>query len=86
MAPVTIPWQRGKVSLAAFHPQPQIGADERRLITLDLQLTDRLVVVVGAGRGLGRAITAAFAAEGNRLALLDISPEVPGVEPEISGP
>ena len=43
---------------------------------MDLQLTGSVVVVIGAARGLGHAIAAAFAAEGARVALMDVSPEV----------
>jgi NAD(P)-dependent dehydrogenase (short-subunit alcohol dehydrogenase family) len=43
---------------------------------MDLQLKDSVAVVVGGARGLGRAIAAAFVAEGARVALLDIVPEV----------
>lgn len=43
---------------------------------MDLHLTGQVAVVLGAARGLGRAIAAAFAAEGANIALLDRSPEV----------
>lgn len=37
---------------------------------MDLELTDKVVVVTGASGGIGRAIAEAFAVEGSRLALL----------------
>ena len=37
-------------------------------------LTGRTAVVTGAGSGIGRALAMAFAAEGCRLALVDIDP------------
>lgn len=43
---------------------------------MDLGLAGQVAVVVGAARGLGHAIAAAFAAEGARVALLDLSPDV----------
>ena len=41
---------------------------------MDLGLTGQVAVVVGAARGLGRAIADAFAAEGARVARWDIDP------------
>jgi NAD(P)-dependent dehydrogenase (short-subunit alcohol dehydrogenase family) len=46
---------------------------------MNLELAGRVAVVVGAARGLGRAIAMAFAAEGCRVALLDVSPDVRAV-------
>jgi NAD(P)-dependent dehydrogenase (short-subunit alcohol dehydrogenase family) len=43
---------------------------------MDLQLTGTTAVIFGAARGLGHAIAVAFAAEGARVALLDVSAEV----------
>jgi NAD(P)-dependent dehydrogenase (short-subunit alcohol dehydrogenase family) len=43
---------------------------------MDLQLRGDTAVVVGAARGIGRAIADAFAAEGVNLALVDRDPEV----------
>src|SRR6266542_1532225 len=37
---------------------------------MDLQLTNRVVMVVGATGGIGSAVASAFAAEGARLALV----------------
>src|SRR3954451_20784375 len=38
---------------------------------MDLQLQDQVAVVLGAASGIGRAIAAAFAQEGCRVALVD---------------
>jgi len=46
---------------------------------LDLQLTGQSAVVFGAARGLGLAIAEAFAAEGARVACVDVSAEVEAV-------
>ena len=43
---------------------------------MDLQLTGQTAVVVGGGRGIGRAIAHAFAAEGCAIALLDRDAEL----------
>lgn len=43
---------------------------------MDLQLKDDVVLVAGAADGIGRAIAAAFVAEGAKVALLDRSPQV----------
>ena len=43
---------------------------------MDLQLVGDAVVVFGAARGLGLAIAEAFIAEGARVVLVDVSPEV----------
>jgi 2-hydroxycyclohexanecarboxyl-CoA dehydrogenase len=43
---------------------------------MDLQLAGNPTVVFGAARGLGRAIAAAFVAEGARVVLADVAPAV----------
>jgi NAD(P)-dependent dehydrogenase (short-subunit alcohol dehydrogenase family) len=43
---------------------------------VDLRIAGHTAVVVGAARGIGRAIAEAFAAEGANVALLDREPEV----------
>jgi 2-hydroxycyclohexanecarboxyl-CoA dehydrogenase len=52
---------------------------------MDLGLSGQVAVVVGAARGLGRAIAAAFAAEGSPVALLDVSPDVAAAAAELGG-
>ena len=37
---------------------------------MDLQLKDKVAVITGPAKGMGAAITKAFAAEGSRLALV----------------
>ena len=43
---------------------------------MDLELSGNVAVVAGAARGLGHAIAAALVAEGARVAMLDVSPDV----------
>lgn len=45
-------------------------------LVMNLELTGETAVIVGSARGLGEAIAAAFAAEGAKVALLDLLPEV----------
>src|SRR5688572_28110929 len=41
---------------------------------MNLELNGQVAVVVGGARGLGQAIATAFAAEGARVAVVDLSP------------
>jgi NAD(P)-dependent dehydrogenase (short-subunit alcohol dehydrogenase family) len=51
-----------------------------------MELTDRLVVVTGAGSGIGRATALAFAARGARLAICDVDrARVDAVAGELGG-
>src|SRR5262249_37164360 len=50
-----------------------------------MRLVDRVVAVTGAGGGIGRAIALAFAAEGARLALVDVGEAVETVADETRG-
>lgn len=52
---------------------------------MDLGLTGQVAVVVGAARGLGHAIAAAFAAEGAAVALLDVSADVQAAAERLGG-
>lgn len=51
---------------------------------MDLQLKGHTAVVVGAARGIGRAIAAEFGAEGANVVLIDRDPEVTAAAQEIS--
>jgi NAD(P)-dependent dehydrogenase (short-subunit alcohol dehydrogenase family) len=50
---------------------------------MDLGLLGQTAVIAGGARGIGRAIAAAFAAEGANLALLDLDPGVAAVAREL---
>lgn len=52
---------------------------------MNLGLTGNTAVVVGGARGLGRAIAAAFAEEGCRVGVWDVSPEVHAAAAELGG-
>jgi NAD(P)-dependent dehydrogenase (short-subunit alcohol dehydrogenase family) len=52
---------------------------------VDLQLAGQTAVVVGAARGIGRAVAERFAAEGTNVALFDRDPVVEGVAGEVAG-
>ena len=51
---------------------------------MDLQLKDEAAVILGAAQGIGRAIAAAFAAEGAAVALVDRDPAVAQTAREIA--
>lgn len=52
---------------------------------MNLGLAGSAAVVVGGARGLGRAIAAAFAEEGCRVGLWDVSPDVHSAASELGG-
>ena len=52
---------------------------------MDLELSDRVAVVVGGARGLGLAIATAFAQERARVVLLDVSPDVRTAAEKLGG-
>ncbi len=51
-----------------------------------MRFQDKVVVVTGAARGIGRAVAAAFVAEGARVFAVDVLPEidVPGAVPVVA--
>jgi NAD(P)-dependent dehydrogenase (short-subunit alcohol dehydrogenase family) len=51
---------------------------------MDLGLAGQTAVIAGGARGIGRAIAAAFAAEGANLALLDLAADVAAVAAELA--
>ncbi len=51
---------------------------------MDLQLSDNVTLVVGAAKGIGRAIAEAFLAEQARVVLADIDPAVVDVARELT--
>jgi len=58
-------------------PFPVIpGKEEQQRTTMNLRLEEQVVAVVGAARGIGKAIAAAFLDEGARVALIDRDPAV----------
>jgi 2-hydroxycyclohexanecarboxyl-CoA dehydrogenase len=50
---------------------------------MDLELKNQVAVVLGGASGIGKAIAAAFVAEGAHVALLDRAPGVAGVAKEL---
>ena len=42
---------------------------------MELNLKDKVVVITGAGQGIGKAVAEAFGKEGCKLAICDISQE-----------
>ncbi|MBN9118414.1 MAG: SDR family oxidoreductase [Planctomycetes bacterium] len=52
---------------------------------MNLGLAGSVAVVVGGARGLGRAIAAAFAEEGCRIGVWDVSPDVHAAADELAG-
>ncbi|HEY7154007.1 MAG TPA: SDR family oxidoreductase [Gemmataceae bacterium] len=51
---------------------------------MDLELAGQTAVIAGAAKGIGRAIAAAFAAEGANVALLDVDAGVTAVAEELA--
>ncbi|WP_424638175.1 SDR family oxidoreductase [Embleya sp. AB8] len=51
-----------------------------------MRLADKIAVVIGAGRGLGRACALRYAQEGADLLLLDVASKVPGAPYPLASP
>ncbi len=52
---------------------------------MDLELAGSVAVVVGGAKGLGHAISRAFAAEGARVAVVDRDPDTPALAGRLGG-
>jgi 2-hydroxycyclohexanecarboxyl-CoA dehydrogenase len=55
-----------------------------QLITMNLELTNQVVVVLGAASGIGRAIAQAFGQEGAQVAAIDRNPAVTTTAAELT--
>lgn len=53
--------------------------------SMDLQLESSPTLIIGAAKGIGRAIAEAFAREGARVTLADIDPKVEDAAREVAG-
>lgn len=56
----------------------------QKICSMELHLNDHITVITGGSSGIGRAAAEAFAAEGARVALWDLSPETESVAAEIA--